>query len=87
MIQLVSIAGAFLILVPFAASQMNRLAIRSVPYQLLNLIGATALTTVAVIGRQYGFILLEGVWALVSLYGLAMVFRGNPKLPEQHGVS
>jgi hypothetical protein len=87
MIQLVSLAGALLILIPFAATQLHRLAIQSVSYQLLNLIGSGALTTVAIINSQYGFILLEGVWALVSLYGLASVMRQSPKSPSPPGVS
>jgi hypothetical protein len=87
MIQIVSLAGALLILIPFAATQLHRLAIQSVPYQLLNLIGSAALTTVAITNSQYGFILLEGVWALVSLYGLASVMRQNPQSPTLPGVS
>jgi len=75
MIQIISLSGALLILLPFAASQLNRMPVRSTPYQLLNLIGSAALTAVAIIGRQYGFILLEGVWALVSMYGLVSVAR------------
>ena len=73
MIQAVSIAGALLILVPFAGSQFGKLATASLAYQLMNLIGSAALTAVAVIESQYGFILLEGTWALVSLAGLARV--------------
>jgi len=73
MIQAISIAGAILILLPFAASQFGKLATQSLAYQLMNLIGSTALTAVAVIESQYGFILLEGTWALVSAAGLARV--------------
>ncbi len=75
MIQAVSVAGAVLILLPFAGSQFGKLTTESLAYQVMNLIGSAALTTVAVIESQYGFILLEGTWAMVSAAGLARVMR------------
>jgi hypothetical protein len=69
--QIVSVLGAVMILLPFAASQVGRMKTTSLAYQLLNLIGSTALTVVAVLERQYGFILLEGTWAVMSVVGLA----------------
>lgn len=71
--QTISLIGAFLILLPFTLSQLNRLAVRSVSYQLMNLLGSGLLEVVALVEKQYGFILLEGVWAAVSLWGLAQV--------------
>jgi len=68
--QIVSVLGAVLILLPFAASQLGRMSTASVPYQLLNLIGSGALAVIAVLERQYGFILLEVVWAVMSIVGL-----------------
>ena len=68
--QIVSVLCAVLILLPFAASQLGRMSTASVPYQLLNLIGSGALAVVAVMERQYGFILLEVVWAVMSIVGL-----------------
>lgn len=75
MIQLLSLAGAILILIPFAASQLGWMSTRSAGYQLMNLIGSLLLTIVAVVGRLYGFVLLEGVWAVMSLIGLVRVMR------------
>ena len=70
MLQAFSLAGALLILLPFAGAQLGRLTVESLSYQVMNLVGATILTIVAVMGRQYGFILLEGTWAVVSLVGI-----------------
>ncbi len=80
MIQAISIVGAFLILLPFAGSQLGRLATSSVSYQLMNLIGSAVLTAVAVHDWQLGFILLEGTWALVSVAGLWRVLSGGSGL-------
>lgn len=77
MIQLASLVGAVLILIPFALSQLGRMAVRSLPYQGMNLVGSATLTTVAIIEHQYGFILLEGVWAVMSLVGLASVRKAE----------
>jgi hypothetical protein len=42
-----------------------------VSYLVLNLVGSAVLAADAWWGRQWGFVLLEGVWAAVSLGGLA----------------
>ncbi|MGE0864292.1 MAG: hypothetical protein AB7P34_10355 [Vicinamibacterales bacterium] len=75
MMQTFSVASALLILFPFAASQLGRLSTRTLSYQVMNLAGSAGLTVVAVLERQYGFILLEGTWAVASAVGLASVLR------------
>jgi hypothetical protein len=77
MLQLISVAGALLILVPFAASQLGRLSTGSLGYQVMNLIGGALLTAVAIIERQAGFVLLEGSWTIVSIVGLGRVLQSR----------
>jgi hypothetical protein len=76
MLQAVSILGALLILLAFAANQLGRVDNSNLSYQVANLVGSGVLTVVAVIEAQLGFILLEGTWALVSLWGIITVLRG-----------
>ena len=76
---LVEVLGAILILAAFALAQFRGLDRHGSPYLLLNLAGAVILAVVAAIHRQWGFLLLQGVWALVALGGLlGLVRRGRP---------
>jgi hypothetical protein len=67
---LVQILGALLILAGFVAGQIGLLRVDSRPYLWLNLVGSLILTVDAWRGRQWGFVLLEAVWAVVSAWGL-----------------
>lgn len=78
MIQVVSVAGAMLILAAFTAAQLKWLDTDARSYLLLNLVGASILAVVALAEEQWGFLLLEGAWAGVSLVGLARAVRGRP---------
>ena len=73
--QLVQVLGSLLILAAFAASQRGSLSPTSVPYLALNLVGSAILAVLAAHERQWGFLLLEGCWALVSGWGLLRALR------------
>jgi hypothetical protein len=76
--QLVQVVGALLILLAYAAAQFGALNQHSRVYLVLNLVGSAVLAVLAWNEEQWGFLLLEGVWALVSLWGLLQVQRGQP---------
>ncbi|RZT27037.1 hypothetical protein EV649_0788 [Kribbella sp. VKM Ac-2569] len=74
-IDVVEIVGALTILVAFAAAQAGRLQQRTITYQLLNLLGSGVLATIAAVQLSWGFLLLEGSWAVISLLGLLNLVR------------
>lgn len=79
LMQAISICGAILILSAFGAQQLKRIHAETIVYQLLNLLGGACLTVAAVAGRQYGFILLEGSWTIMSAAGLWRVRKVSPR--------
>jgi hypothetical protein len=76
--QVIQVVGALLILAGFAAAQFGWLRVDSRAYLVLNLVGSAVLAYLAWHERQWGFLLLEAVWAAVSLWGLVRVIRGLP---------
>jgi hypothetical protein len=76
-VDVIEIVGALLILAAFAASQLRRLDAHSVPYLVLNVIGAGILAVIAAVDRSWGFLLLEGTWTVVSAVSLVAALRGD----------
>ena len=66
-LQVLSLAGAFLILAAYVSNQRGWIGPAHRSYALLNLVGALCLGWVAIVDNRWGFILLEGIWALVSI--------------------
>jgi hypothetical protein len=65
--QTVSLVGAALILAAYLALQRGWLPREDRRYNALNFVGSALLTWAAVGDRNWGFIVLEGSWALLSL--------------------
>jgi hypothetical protein len=93
--QLVQIAGALLILSGFVLAQFGVLDPRSLWYLVVNVVGSAVLTVDAYREAQWGFFLLELVWAIVSAFGLIQLARGRrpdtgglaPQVPDPGDVS
>lgn len=82
MVQVVSVIGSIIILAAFIAGQRGWLDVHRRSYACLNLLGSSVLATIAAIEEQWGFLLLEGVWALVSAYSL--IRPADPELATAH---
>lgn len=73
--QTIEIVAALLVLGAFAAGQAGWLDVHSRTYLVLNMVGTAVLAAIAWADRAWGFVLLEGVWALVSAVSLVAVLR------------
>jgi hypothetical protein len=82
--QIVQIIGAVLILSGFAGSQFGLLDQRSWTYLVLNAVGSAILAFLGWYERQWGFFLLEFVWALVSIWSMIGKWRGQEPESAPH---
>ena len=65
------------------AAQRGVMSPQAPSYLWLNLIGSAVLAVIAAAHTDWGFLLLEGVWAIVSAWGLIELARGRaaPEVP------
>jgi hypothetical protein len=68
--QIIGFIGAMLILVAYVSLQFKRMSADSALYNVLNAVGSAILVYVALRPFQVGFVVLEGVWAIVSVVAL-----------------
>lgn len=73
--QIISVVGALLILLAFGLINSGRVRPRNLSYIAMNFVGSGLLAWVAIVDRRVGFILLETVWAVMSL--LPLLRRGR----------
>jgi hypothetical protein len=69
--KVLSLCGAGVVLIAYAANQMGKMDSRRLPYLVLNLVGGGILTYFAVRAGDPGLMLMEGSWVVISLGGIA----------------
>jgi hypothetical protein len=70
--QIIQILGAVLVLIAYVLGQTRLLDQKSYLYLALNLVGSLVLATLAAAAGEWGFLLLEGAWAVVSFGSLGI---------------
>jgi hypothetical protein len=75
--------GSLLVLSGFLLTQLRVLTAQSWWYLIVNLVGSGVLAVDAVFEAQWGFLLLEGVWAIVSAISLVRLVQSTRR--ARHG--
>lgn len=68
--QVISTVGAFLILLGYFGLQRGYFAREDRSFNVVNFVGSALLAWVAIVDQRIGFIVLEVVWALLSVPGM-----------------
>ena len=75
--QVIQLVGALLVVSAYVSFRQNRLKLDSVQFLGMNMVGAGILTLVAAVDRQFGFLLLEGMWTWVSARGFRRALKAK----------
>lgn len=67
---IIQMIGSILILIVFALNQFQVISSTNKYYLLGNILGSACLAYDAFHHQQWGFVLLEGIWTLVSFISL-----------------
>jgi hypothetical protein len=76
--QVVQVIGALMILIAYGAAQAGRWSTDGLVYLWLNLVGSVILSVLAATSENWGFLLLEGAWAIVTAASLIKRRRATP---------
>lgn len=76
-ITIIGTSGAFLILIAFAMNQTKKWKDDYFIYDLVNFIGSMLLVIYAIILKSYPFLILNGVWAILSLRDMVVDLQRN----------
>ncbi|MFA5299681.1 MAG: hypothetical protein WC389_15970 [Lutibacter sp.] len=69
--------GVTLLLLAFFLNLKDKIKTDSLPYLLLNFLGAGIACLASVLLNYMPFVILEGCWALVSAVGLVKLYQFN----------
>ncbi len=74
-IDFIGFIGVFLILIAYFLNLNNKLQSNDLKYLVMNFTGASLACFASVLLEYIPFVVLEGTWAVVSLFALIKYFR------------
>jgi len=69
--------GVFILLLAFVLNLLDRLSGKNIIYILMNIIGGGLACFASYLIHYIPFVILEGVWTVVSLFALLSYFKGK----------
>ncbi|MBA3673752.1 MAG: hypothetical protein H0W75_02145 [Chitinophagaceae bacterium] len=67
--------GVFILIMAFVLNLLNKISKDSISYILMNIIGAGLACYASYLIQYFPFIILEGVWTLISLIALLRYYK------------
>lgn len=83
-IQLIQIVGALLNMGAFALLHFEIAPSSALRYLIPNWLGSVLLVATAYVDRQWGFLMLEGAWVVVTGYAISARLRGRRPRAAHH---
>jgi predicted membrane protein len=81
--QWIGFFGMIFIVVAYLLLQTNKYTISSMPYQLLNLLGAILLLISLFVHFNLGSFIIEIFWIIITIYGIVTNIKRKKKEKEQ----
>lgn len=77
--QWIGFVGMAFVVIAYLLLQVNRYTIRSLEYQLLNLVGAILLLISLFVHFNLGSFVIEVFWIIITLYGIFVNIKAKKK--------
>jgi len=84
LIQTLGVVGSLVIVIAYFSDQCGWLKSRSLPYLTMNLAGSVGILISLVDAWNLPSVVIEGFWALISVYGLVCLWSNRGRADGTH---
>lgn len=82
--QWIGFVGMAFVVIAYLLLQINKYTIKSLQYQLLNLVGAILLLISLFVHFNLGSFIIEVFWIIITIYGIAVNIKDKKKKKKKH---